>query len=120
MKKLLRIEADQLTVKNLKRKPYQMISIFGRLYRTDDELMIKDCLSSDCYIIYDINDTQPYLPAAKLIDPNLTRAFIDSAKMCGNKKKLWGNLDGGNLWKIFVAVAIVGSLIYGFLVGGHL
>ena len=118
MKKLLRIESDQLTIKKLKRKPYQMISIFGRLYRTDDELMVKDFLSSDCYMIYDINDTQPYLPKAEMVDPNLTRAFIDSAKMCGNKKKIWGNMDGGQMWKVLVAIIVIGSLAYGFLTRG--
>ena len=95
-----------------------MISIFSRLYRTDDDLFLCDMQSSDCYVIYDINETQPYLPKAKLIDPNMTRAFIDSAKMVGNKKRVWGRLDGSQLYKYFAAVAIVGSLIYGFMIGG--
>lgn len=97
-----------------------MISIFSRLYRTDDDLFLCDMQSSDCFVIYDINETQPYLPKAQLIDPNMTRAYIDSAKMVGNRKKVWMNLDGGQLYKILAAIAIGGGLLYAFLINGGL
>lgn len=98
-----------------------MVTVAGRLYRCDDELFIKDKNSSDCIIIYPIDSTQPILCQKKLVNPDITRAYIDSAKLSGNKKNIWSNLTSGKSWQILVAVAIIGSIVYGFIIGtgGH-
>ena len=48
----------------------------------------------------------------------MTRAKIDSMKLAGSKRKMWLNLDSSSLWKYLTAIAVVGSLIYGFTVYG--
>ena len=118
MKKILRIEADQISCRKLTRKPYQMISIFSRLYRLDDALFVCDKQSTNCYIIYDLNGTQPYGANPEYLDPNMTRAFIDSAKLARTKKTMWGKLGGLDLWKLLAMIALIGSLAYGFMVYG--
>lgn len=95
-----------------------MISMFGRLYNIDDQLMTSDQNSTDCFIIYEINGTQPFLSKPVFVDPNKTRALIDSAKAAGNRKKMWANLSGVDYYKWLAIIAIVGSLAYAFLTGG--
>ncbi len=117
-KKIVRIEADQISCRKLTRKPYQMVSLFGRLYRLDDDFFIHDRKSNDCFIVYDLNGTQPHMTKPEYIDPNMTRAYIDSAKISGSKKSMWGRIGGIDWYKILVPIAIVGSLVYGFMMNG--
>lgn len=118
MKKIVRIEADQISCRKLTRKPYQMISIFSRLYPLYDDLFVCDMQSTNCYVIYDLNGTQPYSANPKYLDPNMTRAFIDSGKFARTKKTMWGKLGGIDLWKLLAMIALIGSLAYGFLAYG--
>lgn len=95
-----------------------MISMFGRLYNIDDGLMVSDQNSTNCYVIYDINGTQPYAGVQRFVDPNKTRALIDSAKAAGNRKKIWANLSGVDWVKYLAFIAVGGSLLYAFLTNG--
>lgn len=117
MKYLIRIEADRIRVFKLKKGPRQMVTVNSRLYRIDDELMCKDVHSSDAMIFYQIDSTQPILPALcpMVVDPDLTRAQIDSAKMSGNKKSIWANLSGVSWTGVLTPLIIVAALAYGFL-----
>lgn len=94
-----------------------MVSLNGRLYRVDDKIMIKDRRSGDALAVYRIDDTQPLHPDGPLVDPDMTRVLIDSAKLSGNKKKIWASLDDitDSLIKIFIAVIIGGALLMTFL-----
>ena len=94
-----------------------MISIASRLYRTDDRLMIKDRASDDCYVFYEIDNTQPYLTHDEIVNPDFTKALIDSAKLSGNKTKIWAYLSGSKLWEYLTIAIVIGSLAYGFLIG---
>lgn len=118
MKNFIRVECDTIRVFKLKKGPRQMISTASRLYRIDDYLMSKDTKTDDCFIVYDIDDTQPYMIRPRVVDPDFTRALIDSAKLSGNKKSIWANLNTSKLWEVFALVAVVGSIAYGFMVGG--
>lgn len=95
-----------------------MISIFSRLYNIDDLLATNDQISADALFIYDINGTQPYLSRPVFVDPNKTRALIDSAKAAGNKKRIWANLSGIDWYKYLAAIAIGGSLLWAFITNG--
>lgn len=119
VKRLFRIESDRIKCFSLKKGPRQMVSIAGRLYRCDDDLMIRDINTGECAVIYYIDSTQPVMCQARIIDPDMTRAYIDSAKLAGNKKSIWANLTGSNAWKWLTAIIVVGCLLYGFLIGGH-
>lgn len=111
------VECDRITIKRLKRGARQMVTTNGRLYRTDDAIMIKDTRSGDAMVIYGIDDTQPMHPDAPLVDPDMTRVLIDSAKLSGTKKRIWGNLDDitDSLIKVFVAMIIGGALVMTFV-----
>ena len=61
-KHLIRVECDTIRVFKVKKGPRQMVSVGSRLYRMDDDLMVKDTKTSDCAAIYDVDSTQPYLP----------------------------------------------------------
>lgn len=118
MKYLVRIEADRVKAFKLKKGPRQMVSLASRLYRVDDRLMIKDEKSDDCIVVYDIDDTQPYMVDPEVVDPDITRAYIDSAKLSGNKRTIWTNLNPSKAWEWLTVIAVVGALLYGFLVVG--
>lgn len=120
MKYLCRLECDRITVYPLKKGPRQMVSVASRLYRMDDRYMTKDYRTGDAMVFYDIDSTQPYMANAELVDPDMTRALIDSAKLSGSKKSIWANLGGGHLMEYMTVIIIAGALLYGFLVGGGL
>lgn len=118
MKNLIRIECDTIRVFRLKKGPRQMISTASRLYRIDDRYMIKDEKTDNCYIIYDIDETQPYMIRPEPMDPDFTRALIDSAKLSGNKRSIWMNLNPSKLWQYLTVAIVCGALLYGFLANG--
>lgn len=118
MKFLARIEADNIKVNRLKKGNRSMVSVYSKLYRVDNHLMVKDSRSDQCIVIYPADDTQPLLPEPILVDPDMTCALIDSAKNNGSKKSVWANLTGSNLMSYLTVVIVVGALLYGFLVGG--
>lgn len=118
MKFLARVECDKVRLYALKKGPRQMVSAASRLYRLDDSIMCKDIRSGDAIAFYGIDSTQPWCPEPVLVDPDITKALIDSAKLAGSKKTIWGNLTPGHLSQYLTAVIIAGALIYGFLVGG--
>lgn len=95
-----------------------MVSVAGRLYRMDDRLMTKDVATSDAAIFYDIDSTQPYSTTAEFVDPDMTRAFIDSAKLSGNRRSLWMDISPSKAWQWLTVIIVAGALLYGFLVGG--
>lgn len=119
MKHLVRIECDRIKVYRLKKGPRQMVSVTSRLYRMDDKLMIKDLRTSDAMAFYDIDETQPWMVRPTLVDPDETRALIDSAKLSGSKKSIWANLGGGHIMEYLTAAIIIGALLYGILSMGH-
>lgn len=112
-----RIEADRVRIFKLKKGVRQMVTINSRLYRIDDEFMLKDKRSGDAMIIYPIDSTQPLLPKARLIDPDMTRAYIDYAKIGKNRKRIWESFDVKHFERILVPVLIVGGILWGFLSG---
>lgn len=118
MKILCRVECDRIRVYKLKRGPRQMVSLASRLYRIDDRYMVKDIRTDQCMIIYDIDSTQPYMVEPEPVDPDYTRALIDSAKMSGNKKSIWMNLSGSKLMEYMTVFIVAGALLYGFLLKG--
>ncbi len=117
-KYLIRVECDTIRVFKVKKGPRQMVSVGSRLYRMDDDLMVRDTKTSDCAAIYDVDSTQPYLARARFVDPDFTRALIQSAQLSGNKKGNWVNISTSKMWEYLTAVIVVGCLIYGLLVGG--
>ena len=118
MKMIARVECDRVTIYKLKKGPRQMVSIASRLYRIDDRYMMKDINSDECLIAYDIDSTQPYMISPHPIDPDYTRALIDSAKMSGSKKSIWANLSGSKLMEYLTIFIVCGALLYGFLLQG--
>lgn len=117
MKQFARIEADRVRIFRLKKGPRQMVTINSRLYRIDDRFMLKDKATGDATIFYPIDSTQPILPRAEFIDPDMTKAYIDYAKIGKNKKRIWQSLDIKHFEKWLVPVLIVGGLIWGFMGG---
>lgn len=120
MKYLCRLEKDRIKFYRLKKGPRQMVSVAGRLYRTDDRLMVKDTQSSDCLSIYEIEQTQPTLPSPHYVDPDSTRVYIDSAKLAGTKTKVWASLDTSSILPILLFLIVGGTVLMNFLQEGHL
>lgn len=115
---LCRFEKDRITVFKMKKGPRQMISISGRLYLVTDELALKDIETDTAMYFYDIDSTQPKCDREYFVNPDMSRALIRSAQIGGNKKKSWASLDADRFLKWIPPIAIVGALVYGFMVGG--
>ena len=115
---LIRIEADRIKAYRLKKGPRQMVSVSGRLYRCDDHLMVRDINAPDAAVIYEIEGTQPMMPEPYILDPDMTRTLIASAKMSGGKKSVWMRLDTSKAWQWLSVIAVVGSILYGILAMG--
>lgn len=121
MKRFIRVEKDAIRCYRLKKGQRQMVTIAGRLYRCDDDLFLRDLNTTDCAIIYEIDSTQPIMHRARLVNPDMTRAYIDSAKLSGNKKNIWSSLTGAKTWQYLTVGAIIFAIVYGFIIGsgGH-
>ena len=117
MKAVCRIECDRIRIYKLKRGPRQMVTIASRLYRTDDSLMVKDSRTDVCMAFYHIDKTQPLGPEPVLVDPDMTKVYIDSAKRAGTKKSIWGTLDTSKVTELLMAVMVVGIVAYSLLKG---
>ena len=112
------VEVNRIRFIKMKKNARPLVTINGRIYPNDDELYIKDQISGNGLRIQRVDSSQIIHRSPIFIDPDLTRAKIDSMKLAGSKRKMWLNLDGSNLWKWLTVIAVVGSLIYGFLIYG--
>lgn len=94
-----------------------MVSVSGRLYRCDDTLFLKDEATSDAFIFYEIDASQPRCFRARFVDPDETIAKIAYAKISNNVKDIWANLGnvGDNLMKLLAPVIVVVAIVIGFL-----
>ena len=107
VKYVLRQEVDRWRVYRLKKGTRQAVSIANRTYPTDDELFYRDPMTSDAWMVVDIDDLQPYrhapiyYPVKKLSILNL------SSKVTGNRKKRILDLDSKQLYN-YLAYGIVG------------
>lgn len=118
MKYLALIECNRISFLKIKKKAKSEVTVNGGLYPIDDHLFIKDHESADAFRFNRIDSSQIVHTRPIFVDPDYRRARIASAKLAGNKKKMRLNLDSSNLWKYLTAIAVAGSLIYGFLVYG--
>ena len=112
------VEVNRIRFLKMKKNARPLVTVNGRIYPNDDELYLKDQISGTALRIQSIDSSQIIHRRPIFIDPDMTRAKIDSMKLTGSKRKMWLNLDGSNLWKWLTAIAVVGSLIYGFMVYG--
>lgn len=115
---LVILESNRIRFLKMKKNAKPLVTINGRIYPNDDDLYIKDQCSSIAMRFQRIDSSQIIFNRPIFIDPDYTRAKIDSMKLAGTKKKLWLNLDSSKLWKYLTFIAVAGSLIYGFLVMG--
>lgn len=114
-KYIARIECNRILFIKVKKRAKALVTVDGRLYPNDDRYYVKDYLSSDAMRFQRIDSTQIISTRPIFIDPDMIRAISDSAKLSGNKKKIWLNMDSSSLWKYLTAIAVIGALIYGFL-----
>lgn len=117
-KYLVLIESNRIRFLKMKNAAKPLVNVGGRVYPNDDDLYVNDHHSSVSLRLQRIDSSQILFNYPKFIDPDMTRAKIDSMKLAGTKKKLLFNMDASQLWKWLTGIAIVGSLIYGFLVMG--
>ena len=117
-KYLVIIESNRIKFLKMKKNARALVTVNGRIYPNDDGYYLKDHFSSEAMRFQRIDSTQIITNHIEFIDPDMTRVKIKSMQLAGSKKKLWFNMDSSQLWKWLTAIAVVGSLIYGFLVMG--
>ena len=115
VKYVLRQEVDRWRVYRLKKGTRQAVSIADRTYPTEDELFYRDPMTSEAWMVVDIDDLQPYrhapiyYPVKKLSILNL------SSKVTGNRKKRVLNLDSKQLYN-YLAFGIVGLVLAWYVI----
>lgn len=87
----------------------------GRLYRTDDALCVKDAEKTDCFVLYDLDEQQPY-GHGEWLDPDYTKALIDSLKL--SKGRIDKPFDLPSSAVMLIVAGVVGiSILSTVLVG---
>ena len=115
VKYVLRQEVDRWRVYRLKKGTRQAVSIADRTYPTEDELFYRDPMTSEAWMVVDIDDLQPYrhapiyYPVKKLSILNL------SSKVTGNRKKRVLNLDSKQIYN-YLAFGIVGLVLAWYVI----
>ena len=113
MKWLLITEKGSVVARRIKDGARPMVGIKGRVYRLDEGWMIQDQRSMDVICIYPLNGTQPMTADGQYLDSDMTKAYIDSAKLsAGGKRRILSSLDDitGMISKLLVAVILVGAM----------
>lgn len=118
MKYFVRKESDRYRIYNLKRGSRQLVSISQRLYSVDDNLFYRDPQTSDAYIMYDIDNLQPYGHVPEYLNTEMLRVQILSSNISGTKKSTVWKLDGSHIEKYLTAIIVVGAFLYVILKGG--
>lgn len=87
------------------------------LYRTDDTLMVSDKASNHQFVMYDIEQTQPYW--AGLVDPDKTMAYTDIAKRSGKNQAVGRVSILNGMDPMWIIYGVIGAIIvYAVLTGG--
>lgn len=86
-----------------------LVMVYSKMYRIDDDLFCADHESTDSFILYDLDEQQPY-GHGKYLNPDFTKVLIDSMKLSGGKA---GKLFDLNM-ELIIAVLVVGIVIFSF------
>lgn len=95
-----------------------MVSVYSKLYKVSNDVLVKDTASDDCIAFYNADETQPLMPEPYLVDPDFLIVLMDSAKNSGGKKGIWANITPNKVMAWLVPIAVIASLLYGFLLQG--
>lgn len=117
-KYILMMETDCITWFKIKKGNRQLVSLWGRLYRNDDALYVKDKHCSDAIRVTPIDSNQVGKARPVYVSPDDTRAIIMSKEIAGTKKKSWLNFDASKIPMYLIGAIIVGSVAYTILTGG--
>ena len=118
MKYFIRKEADHYTVYAMKKGARQLLSLSKRLYDVHDERFYRDPKTSDAYVMYDIDCSQPYGHEPVYLDTEMTRVEILSSNISNTKKDRMFFLGGLNIEKYLGTVVVVGALLYWVMTNG--
>lgn len=89
----------------------------SRLYRTDDALCIGDAEKADCFVLYDLDEQQPY-GRGDWLDPDFTKALIDSLKLSKGKIDKPFDMSKGSIIGFIIAAVVGISILSTVLEGG--
>lgn len=87
-----------------------LVMVYSRMYRIDDELFCADQESPDSFVLYDIDEQQPY-GQGKYLNPDFTKVLIDSMKLSGGKA---GKLFDLNM-EVIIAILVVGIVAFSLI-----
>lgn len=118
MKFLCRRERDEYRFNRLKKGPNVMVSIYSKLYKVSNDVMVKDFKSDDCVAFYNADETQPLMPEPYLVDPDLLIVLMDSAKNSGGRRSIWANITPSKILAWLTPIVVIFALLYGFLLNG--
>lgn len=95
-----------------------MVSIYSKLYKVSNDVMVKDTKSADCIAFYNADETQPLMPEPYKVDPDFLITLMDSSKNSGTKKSIWSNITPNKVMAWMVPFTIAAAVLYGFLLQG--
>lgn len=95
-----------------------MVSIYSKLYKVSNDVLVKDLKSADCIAFYNADETQPLMPEPYKVDPDFLITLMDSAKNSGGRRSIWSNITPSKVMAWMVPITVVFALIYGFLAQG--
>jgi len=93
-----------------------LITIYERLYRIDEELFCSDVASNTSFVLYDLDDQQPY-GYGDYLDPEMTRTLINSLRLRKGKIKNMMDFNFENIIMIMVVAFVGYSLLSSIITG---
>lgn len=88
--------------------------VYSRLYRIDDELCSSADDRPDSFVYYDLEEQQPY-GHGDYLDPDFTKAMIDSMKISRGKPTKLFDMDLEKIMIVIVVGVVLFSMVSTYL-----
>jgi hypothetical protein len=115
-KYLVTMSKEKIIFRKITKVTRPIVQVYDKLYRVDDDLMIVNRTTGDTLIFYDANEQQPY-GYGHYLDPEFTKALIDSMKLAKGKPAKLFDINGGTITAI-VLLAVIGFALISQVVNG--
>lgn len=110
-KKLGIVTKNTIRFFNIKKTTKPIAEINDRIYRIDDTLFISQSDAANSILLYQMDAAQP-MGHGEFLDPDLTKAYIDSMKRGKKKPSKMSDFSLQKFIPIIIIVAVIMSFVY--------
>ena len=104
---LVTATGSKVVFRKISKTNRSLAMVYSRLYRIDDDLFSVATDKPESFVLYDIEEQQPY-GRGKWLNPDMTKIFIDSMKSGKGKPTKLFDLN----IEVIMAILVVGVVIF--------